>query len=268
MSAELERGLLTVELLSRARSGMTFTEIATELDTAKGPTHRLLAELTRLGYVRLDDVGRYHLTLRPVSQALSYLERIPVVELARPLLDRLATASGELARLNLVDGPDLVRVAKAQGRQYGLRYDPEHGGTVPLACAASGYVLLSGLTDEEAITRLEADGFAAPGEYGAGAPRNADEALTLLHTAREQGYLYLPDIYEDRIATLAYPIRSAAAGHIIGVLTISGPSFRFTPDVGTDAVPLMAEVAEELGQIPLTELVGFSGRSTAVATTG
>ncbi len=133
MSAELVRGLRAIELLSLAPRGHTFTEIAAELETAKATTHRLLAELTRMGYVRLDDVDRYHLTLKSASHALQHLERIPVVELARPLLERLAAATGELARLNLVDDPDLVRVAKAQGRHNGLRYDPRARGQSPAA---------------------------------------------------------------------------------------------------------------------------------------
>ncbi len=206
MTAELERGLQTIEMLGLAARGLTFTDVSTGLEAGKGPTHRLLAELVRLGYVWLDDVGRYHLTLKSVSTALQYLERIPLVELARPLLEKLANASGELARLNLVDGPSLVRVAKAQGRQYGLRYDPEHGGTVPLACAASGYVLLGNLPEDEAIARLEAAGFATPGEYGSAAPRNTDEAVKILRTAREDGHLYLPT--STRTASPPWPTPS------------------------------------------------------------
>jgi DNA-binding IclR family transcriptional regulator len=260
MSAELERGLQAIEMLSHALRGLTFTEIATALETSKGPTHRLMGELTRLGYTRLDEFGRYHLTLKLTSHALQYLELIPLVDLARPLLEELADASGELARLNLVDGSHLVRVGKAQGRKSGLKYDPLHGGNLPLARTASGLLLLSSLSDDEATARLQAEGFGLPGEYGPAAPHSTEEALSIIHRARSDGYLYLPDIYEEGVAPLAYPIRAAGSRDIVGVLTVSGPSFRFNEQAAQDVLPVMKEVAEKLGRIPVADMLGSHGR--------
>ncbi len=256
MSAELERGLQAIEVLSHTSRGLTFTEIATKLETSKGPTHRLMGELTRLGYARVDEFGRYHLTLKLMSHALQYLELIPLVDLARPLLEELAAASGELARLNLVDGDHLVRVGKAQGRQSGLKYDPLHGGNLPLARTASGLLLLSSLSDDEATARLQTEGFTPLREYGSAAPRSIEEALNIIRRARSDGYLYLPNIYEEGVAPLAYPIRAADSGVIVGVLTVSGPSFRFNEQAAQATLPIMNEVAEKLGRIPVVNLVG------------
>lgn len=256
MSAELERGLHAIELLSHAPRGLTFTELVGALETPKGPTHRLVGELTRLGYMRMDEFGRYHLTLKLTSHALQYLELIPLVDLARPLLEKLADASGELARLNLVDGSHLVRVGKAQGRSSGLKYDPLHGGNLPLSCTASGLLLLSSLSDDEARTRLEAEGFPSPGTYGSASPRNTEEAMSIIHMARSNGYLYLPNIVEEGVAPLAYPIRPAGSHDIVGVLTVSGPSFRFTEQAAQQVLPIMKEVAEELSRIPVADMLG------------
>lgn len=256
MSAELERGLQAIEIMSRSSRGLTFTELATALGTSKGPTHRLLGELTRLGYSRADEFGRYHLTLRLPSYALQYLELIPLVELARPLLEELATASGELARLSLVDGDHLVRVAKVQGRLSGLKYDPLHGGNIPLACSASGLLLLSGLSDEGARARLDAEGFPPTNDHGSAAPRTIDEAMCIVHTARQQGYLYIPNIHEEGIAPLAYPVRATDNHDIVGVLTVSGPSFRFTQDAAHQVLPVAQKVAAELGHLKVADLLG------------
>lgn len=242
--------------MSLASRGLTFTEIATALGTPKGPTHRLMGELTRLGYARIDEFGRYHLTLKLTSHALQYLELIPLVDLARPLLEELAEASGELARLNLVDGNHLVRVSKVQGRRSGLMYDPLHGGNIPLASSASGMLLLSSLSDDEAVACLQAEGFAQPGEYGSAAPRSVEDALPILHAARRDGYLYLPDVQEDGIAPLAYPIRAAGCDDIAGVLTVSGPAFRFTEQAARAVLPVMEKVSHELGRIPIADMLG------------
>ena len=42
-------------------------------------------------------------------------------------------------RLAIVDGEELVFVAKAQGAVRGLRYDPDMGLSVPLSCSAARY---------------------------------------------------------------------------------------------------------------------------------
>jgi hypothetical protein len=44
----------------------------------------------------------------------------------------------------------------------------------------------------------------------------------------------------------------------VGVLTVSGPSFRFTRDVAVDVLPTIKYVAEQLSHIPSEELLGFS----------
>ena len=247
----------TIKLMSLHARGLTFTEIATALDTSKGPTHRLLAELVRLGYVRLDHAARYHLTLKAASSALQQLARIPIVELARPLLENLAVTSGELARLNLVDGPNLVRVANAQGRQNGLRYDPEHGGTVRLSCAASGYMLLSQYPDEVAITRLQQDGSRPPVStdrpHRAASPRRCRSCTPPESTATPTS----PTLRgRDRHARLPGAIFGREV--YVGVLTVSGPSIRFTRDVSIDVLPTMSDVADQLSHIPSEELLGFA----------
>ena len=46
---------------------------------------------------------------------LSFLSNTGIVDIAQPLLDRLAQASGELVRLSVVDGERLTWVARAAG---------------------------------------------------------------------------------------------------------------------------------------------------------
>ena len=65
----------------------------------------LLADLIRCGYVRQTrDHGDYMLSTKLVSMGLSFLSNTGIVDIAQPLLDHLAQASGELVRLSVVDG--------------------------------------------------------------------------------------------------------------------------------------------------------------------
>jgi len=82
-----------------------------------------------------------------------------IVDIAQPLLDRLAATSGELVRLSIVDGDRLTWVARAQGARRGLRYDPDMGMDATLSCTATGHAWLLTMTDEEALQRVARQGF-------------------------------------------------------------------------------------------------------------
>lgn len=125
MSLALDRGLTLLEHLAQHPDGLALAAMATELDMPLSACHRLLAELQRRGYVRqLQAQGNYLLTTKVVALGLGYLSNAGIVDIAEPLLDRLAVASGELVRLSIVDGERLTWVAKAQGLRKGLRTTP------------------------------------------------------------------------------------------------------------------------------------------------
>src|SRR3954469_22035292 len=128
MTAVLDRALKILELLATNPGGLPLHVIADRLDIPRSATHRLLTELVREGYARQDrDGGPYLLTIKLVSLGLTYLSRNGILDIAQPILDRLAERSGELARLGVVSDERLTWVAKAQGARIGLRYDPDAG---------------------------------------------------------------------------------------------------------------------------------------------
>jgi len=148
MSGVLERTLGILELLSEQGQGVELAVLAEALNMPKSAAHRLLADLVRYGYVRQTrDMGAYVLTTKLVSLGLSYLSKTGVIDVAQPLLDRLAEQTGELVRLSVVDGDRLTWVARAQGARQGLRHDPDMGSIARLSCPASGLAWLSTLQE-------------------------------------------------------------------------------------------------------------------------
>ena len=154
MNGILERTLGILEYLAANAEGAPMASIADHLAIPRSATHRLLAELTRCGYVRQTRKhGDYVLTTKLVALGLSYLSSSGIVDIAQPLLDQLAEASGELVRLSVVDGERLTWVARAQGALRGLRYDPDMGSDARLSCTATGHAWLLTMTDEDALRR-------------------------------------------------------------------------------------------------------------------
>lgn len=246
MSSAVPRTFAVVEFLVGKADGVFLGDIADALELPKSATHRIVTELVELGYVKQNEIdGRYALGLQLVSQALRHLAHIPIVDLAKPLLDRLAELSGELARLSVPDGDRLIWVLKTQGARTGLRYDPDAGREIKLARTSSGLAWLSTMSTEEAAARITAQGFDDLDQYGPNGASSVDEALALLEQVRADGFCYTESTFELGTATIAVPItvegRSAP-----GVLNIAGPSVRLTRERALEMVPHLQLAAEQL----------------------
>ena len=246
MSGPLERSFKILEQLAAHPDGLAISTIATTHGMPLSGTHRVLAELARCGYVRqLKEQGEYVLTIKLVSLGLGFLSASGVVDIAQPLLDRLADESGELVRLAVVDGDDLTFVAKAQGARRGLRYDPDMGLSVTLSCSAAGHAWLSTMTDEEALARVARQGFGAPQDFGPKAPTTVKALLGHLRATRRRGYSTITEVFAPSMAAMAAPLRSRASG-AIGVVTIAGPLVRLTESRMEELADVLLRTAQEI----------------------
>lgn len=230
MNGVLERTLGVLELLSQHGEGLELAAVADRLNIPRSAVHRLLADLVRCGYVRqVRDKGDYMLTTKLVSMGLSFLGNSGIVDVAQPLLDRLAEISGELVRLSVIDGQRLTWVARAQGARQGLRYDPDMGSDARLSCSASGLAWLSALPDDDALALVSAQGIGSPEEFGPKAPRTLKDVMAMVRATRKRGASITMDSYTLGLHAMAAPVRLAGQPPI-GTISIAGPSVRFTEE--------------------------------------
>jgi IclR family acetate operon transcriptional repressor len=245
----LEKSLSIIEFLAERPAGLSVSNIAQRVNQPASGVHRTLNELIRLGYVRqVQDQGDYALTMKLAALGVGFLGRTGVGDVAQPILDRLAQTSGELIRLSVIDGDDLIWVAVAQGATGGLRYDPgqEQGVVVHLASSAGGQAWLASMSDEEALERVSRQGLINPGKpSGPGAPRTIAELLDILAETRKRGYARSVDSYIIGMAAMAMPVRSG--GQVISCLSIAAPAVRMTPERMAELAPHLSAAAEEIG---------------------
>ena len=246
MSAVAERILRVLEYLANAPEGKTLSELATSLDMPVSATHRLLADLIEQGYVRKDERrGEFSLTMKMPSLGLRFLSAGGVVDVAQPVLERLAATSGELIRLAIVDGEQLIYVAKAQGARQGIRYDPEMGRAVTLSCSAAGMIWLAGKSEEEALRLVSTQGFGMPRDFGPRAPTTFKALLPMIALARKNGYATTQDMFLPAMSSMAAPVR-ASNGEVRAILIIAGPMSRLTEERMQELVPDLMATAVEL----------------------
>lgn len=249
MSIAIDRGFSVLEHLTRYPQGLPISLIAADLGIPLSACHRLLADLQRLDYVRQTRAqGDYVLTTKIVSLGLGFLSSGGIVDIAEPLLERIAQASGELVRLSIVDDDRLTFVAKSQGvRQRGMRYDPDMGADARLSCTASGHAWLMSLSDERALELVLRQGLGKPSEFGPNAPTTVKALLGFLHAARVRGYAVIEEVFAPGMSAVAAPV--VRRGVVIGVISVAGPRTRLGMDRMHELAPTLLEAAAELGPI-------------------
>src|SRR5882724_9405873 len=108
----LDRGLRVLELFGGGQQPMTLSDLAKAADLPRATARRILFTLERAGYVASD--GKlFTLTPRVLVLAASYLSSNQVVTILQPVLDRLATAAREISSLAILDGNDVIFIARS-----------------------------------------------------------------------------------------------------------------------------------------------------------
>ena len=251
-SGTVDRVVRILETLAEQPEGMPLADLANELSLPRSACHRLLADLARCGYVRqVRELGEYALTTKLPALGLSFLGGAGVVDIAQPILERLAETSGELVRLALVDGDRLTFVAKAQGARAGLRYDPDMGIDVRLSCSAGGHAWLMTLGEERATELVARQGFGSPKEFGPRAPTTFKALMKVLDEDRRRGYSMIVEMYQPGMTAMAAPVQRRGRD-TVGVITIAGPLVRLTPERMARLGPALVNAAAELGMASAT----------------
>lgn len=246
MSGVLDRTLAILELLSQQGQGMELAAVAEQLNLPKSAVHRLLNDLLKAGYVRQTrELGEYMLTTKIISMGLTYLSKSGVVDVAQPLIDRLAEQTGELVRLAVIDGDRLTWVARAQGARQGLRYDPDMGSIARLSCSSSGWAWLSTLSEDAALSLIAQQGLGLPQDFGPNAPSTLQAVLQALQDTRDNGFALTQETYTPGLNAMAAPV--GLSGQLpMGTISIAGPAARLTRERMLSFAPDLLSCAAQL----------------------
>jgi IclR family transcriptional regulator, acetate operon repressor len=246
------RTLDLIKLMADHPSGLTLSDACTALAISKSITHRLVALPADHGFVRQDaQSGRYGLTLKLTLLGLRHYAGSGINDVSQPILDRLALATGELARLAIVEDEGLVWVAKAQGARFGLRYDPDTGQHCVLHATATGKAWLATLPEAEALRIVAATGFKTPARFSPNVARSVDQFRDVLRQTRARGYGIAMEEGEPGTAAVAATVRASAEAlaPAVATLSVAGPVTRFAPHRQEVFARELFAAAEELSAI-------------------
>ena len=248
--SSVERGLAILEVLVEHPEGLQISAIAQHLALPLSATHRLLQALTNSHYVKQDVFSdRYVLTLKLGSIGLRQLAGTYITEAAQPILDDLATKTGELVRLAVVEEDEMIWVAKSQGATSAIRCDPISGRHVPLHATAMGKAWLASMPEKEALAKVLERGFGCE-LLGPNAIRSVAQLRSEIRKTREQGFGLNDQESELGLSAIAMLIKDRSkANCVVGAVSIGGPIFRLDRERLVSFAPVLHGAIEQLEQI-------------------
>jgi len=146
--AEGARRVLAVLMaFSARRPTLTARDLAESTGIPLPSMYRYIALLRETGLLVGDDRGTYRLTARLIGLARAAEAAESIIDLADPVMRRLASETGETVILVRLIGRDAVCVHRVESSHH-LRTTFEPGQPMPLERGASGRLLLAGMSPE------------------------------------------------------------------------------------------------------------------------
>jgi IclR family pca regulon transcriptional regulator len=212
----LARGLAVLLVLSDKRRRMSIAQVSHRTGIPRATARRSLHTLAKLGFVAADEAQHYYLRPRVLSISHAYLSSSPLAVLAQPILDRLGTSLGEACSLAILDGEEIVYLARSASSRI-MSPALNVGRRLPAYCTSIGQVLLAHLPSDELEEYLAHARFH---HYTEHTLTSAERLRETLEAVRANGFAFASQQMELRLCTLAVPVRDAAGHYVAGINVI------------------------------------------------
>jgi len=212
------RGLKVIEAFGEAAPRLAIADVAKATGLDRATTRRCLLTLAALGYAEYD--GKFF-TLTPKILRLghAYLSATPLPMLIQPHLDQLSEKAGQSASASVLDGTEIVYIARAsQRRVMSINLTP--GSRLPAYCASMGRVLLAALSESEAHAIVSTTNLVANTPH---TKTDIDELMTEFQHVRSQGYAIIDQELEIGLCSIAVPVENDR-GQTVAAINIGAPA--------------------------------------------
>ncbi len=210
----LARGLQVISSFDVDHPAMTLSEVAVRTGLSRATARRFLLTLQELGYVRSD--GKYfELTSKVLQLGYAYLSSATLPQLIEPVLEELSAKVHESASASVLDGSDIVYIARVHTRSI-MRVGISVGTRFPVLNTSMGRVHLAYQSQEKQAAIVSAG---VPAATGVGID-NPQDLLAELHKIRAQGYAVVDQELEIGLRSVAVPV-FGPDGNVVAAMNVS-----------------------------------------------
>ncbi|MFK4508209.1 IclR family transcriptional regulator [Bradyrhizobium daqingense] len=228
---------------------LTLSEIAARADLDRGTAFRLIQTLVELGYLQaVPQSRRFRLGVACLDLGYTVLSHGSLRTLVEPLLRELVPGVGDAASLGILDGGDVVYLARVGAGLDRHKMDRRPGTRIPAYSAALGHVMLAHLRREEQISRLESRPRVKLSERTL---TGLDALLARLDQVKKKGHAVSDGENAYGLRTLATPIFDAQ-GLVVGGLSVTIDAVRMDMPAFRDAaLPRLIQVTQQVQDIAI-----------------
>lgn len=222
----VEKAFKVLTAFSRSHQRMTLTQLVARTGMDKSSTQRFTHTLTKLGYLRKDpETKGFELTLRSLELGYHYIISNSLIQLAMPYLLHLSQVTEETVNLTLLDGTDVVFVARFMSRHV-LSLDTIVGSRMPAYCTASGVAILSKMPRKEALSILDKSDRRP---VTSSTVYKKDDLIRKLDASSKRGYATAFEEFYHGDISIASPILNHA-GVPVGAINVAVSRARYAPE--------------------------------------
>ncbi|OCP15555.1 IclR family transcriptional regulator [Ensifer sp. LC163] len=212
------RGLTVIEAFGETQQKLTITEAAKITGLDRATVRRSLLTLSELGYADYD--GKFFsLTPKILRLGHAYLSATPLPAIVQPYLDQLSERAGQSASASVLDGTEIVYIARASQRRV-MSISLMPGSRLPAYCASMGRVWLAALPEPQAREVLARSDLKANTPY---TRTDTEELMAEIGRVRHQGYAIIDQELEIGLCSIAVPLQNDR-NQIVAALNIGAPA--------------------------------------------
>ena len=218
VSSTVLRALKVLDHLKALPGPQSVSLISKELSLSPTIVHRLLTTLKMEGFVFQDpQTKRYSIGSIFLEYANQYLLELPIASIIEPWLLELRNITGETAGFYIPNGHNRLCVREYESRQE-IKYSVGTGNRKSICAGATGIAILafqSNQYQQQIFDKLNED---------------VKEIVykKMKHTLK-LGYAVSMNERTNHVSAVSAPVLDQHH-RVVGAITVSGPSFRFSED--------------------------------------
>lgn len=221
----LASGLEVIQAFDHEHPRMTLSEVAARTGMNRAKARRFLLTLHALGYVRKQQ-RYFELAPRVLQLGYAFLSANNYRDVIQQHLEDITAETGESSSLGVLDGNDVIYVARSAAKHRLMAITLSVGTRLPAAHTSMGRMLLAQLSDTDLDHFLSS---VALESYTDKTVTDVSELRNQIIKARQQGYAISDQELDSGLRSIAVPVYDAKQ-HLMGAINISTNAARVDLD--------------------------------------
>lgn len=240
--ASLAAGLSVLLTFDENHASMTLSEVAERANIDRAKARRYLLTLHALGYVHKNK-RQFSLTPKTLSIGASYLGGVHHHDIIQFYLERVTEKTGESCSFAVLDGDEVVYIARSAAKHRLLSISISIGTRLPAVYTSIGRAILANIPNDQLKDYVDNVELIAHTPYSI---TDRNQLLQALQQAKESQYVIVDQELDTGLRSLALPVYKSN-NELIGAINVSTNASRISyATLMEEFLPTLRDCAEQI----------------------